>query len=314
MRKTLNLFTLFVLLAAGAAQAADTPSVTLNRYTGTDRGYGANAYWLESKEGIVLVDALFLRPDAELLATLIASRQKPLAGIILTHPHVDHFGGLAAMRRRFPGVKIYATRGTADGVRPTHEKAYADGWIQAYGTDYDAEVVAPDTIVESGRELNLAGMSFILRSLGPMEASDNTVVYNKELDALFVGDALVNGGIYYLGEGRSASSIEAMLKLGAAYPATTTALPGHSDPGNLQLIVEENVAQVRAMRRAAEAMAARADTRTEKGTFRDVVRARLLGAYGELLRGKLSYGLTVDMIARMNLAGLERELLGGEAK
>jgi glyoxylase-like metal-dependent hydrolase (beta-lactamase superfamily II) len=147
-----------------------------------------------------------------------------------------------------------------------------------------------------------------------MEASDNTVVFNKELDALFVGDALVNGGIYYVGEGRSAGSIEGMLKLGAAYPAGTTALPGHSDPGNLQLIVEENVAQVRAIRRAAEAMAARTDTRTEKGTFRDTVRARLLGAYGELLRGKLSYGLTVDMIARMNLAGLERELLGGEAR
>lgn len=314
MRSSLPTLALMLALTALPATGAEPSSVTLNRYTSTDRSYGANAYWLESQEGIVLIDALFLKPDAELLATIIASRHKPLAGVILTHPHVDHFGGLGVLRSRFPDVPIYATRATAAAVKPTHDAAYTAGWIQAFGADYDPNVVVPDRVVESGTEITLAGMRFTVTSFGAMESADNAVVYSADLGVLFAGDALVNGAVYYLGEGHSAGAIDGLQRLAGAYPKATVAIPGHGDPGDLQQIVEENLAQVRGLRREFEAAVARPNAIDEKGALRDVVRARLVGTFVERLRGKLAYGLTVDMIARMNLGGLESELLADSKK
>lgn len=313
MIETLAIATFVAGFAANAAATTQPPAVSLHRYASTDRSYGANAYWLESDAGIVLIDALFLRPDAELLATLLASRQKPLAGILLTHPHVDHFGGLGTLRRHFPQVPIFATAGTAAGVRPTHDRAFADGWIQAFGADYDPDVVVPERIVADGETLTLANMKFTVRTFGPMEAADNAVVFNHELGVVFAGDALVNGGVYYLGEGRSATTISGLEALAAAYPPGTVALPGHSDPGSLHLIAEDNLGQVQAMRRAVEAAARRPNARDDKGALRDVVRARLLGSLSERLKGKLAYGMSVETIVLMNLAGLERELLSAGA-
>ena len=119
-------FALLLAVAAPAWAAQDdaAPAETvpewpkLNRYATTDQHWSANAYWLESQTGNLLIDALFLRSDVEAMAAAIKSRGKPLAGILLTHPHLDHFGGIAALRRIFGDVPVYATRDTADAVLP----------------------------------------------------------------------------------------------------------------------------------------------------------------------------------------------------
>src|SRR5690606_34115108 len=81
--------------------------------------------------GVVVIDALFLQADARLLAGMIRSTGQPLLGILLTPPHVDHFGRVPAPREAFPGVRLFATAATAAASQATHARGVAAGWQPA---------------------------------------------------------------------------------------------------------------------------------------------------------------------------------------
>jgi hypothetical protein len=54
--------------------------------TGDARSYFSNAWWIESAQGLVLIDALCLRSDVDRLIAALRATDKPLvAVVILTH-------------------------------------------------------------------------------------------------------------------------------------------------------------------------------------------------------------------------------------
>ena len=61
-----HLILIATLATTAAAQAP--PAARLHTATAGSRSYDANAFWLESKTGLVLIDTLLLKSDARLLA------------------------------------------------------------------------------------------------------------------------------------------------------------------------------------------------------------------------------------------------------
>ena len=300
---------LAALLATAAVQAEVKDGRSLNRYATSERSWGVNAYWMESEQGLVLIDSLLLVPDAENLAAVLKARNKPLLGVLLTHPHVDHFGGLSTIRKHFPEVPIYATAATTNNIRPVHERAYEQGWIQAFGADYDKNVVLPNKLVESGSTVILGDMHFQMTSFGAMESADNVLIYSPEFEVLFTGDAVMNGPIYYLGEGHSHGVMEGLERIAQAYPANQRAFPSHGDPGWLGPMVEHELAQVAFMREQMSKAIERPKALTDEGKLSDASRARLSGIFTEHFRHYLTFGLGSETLAWMNMSGLEPELL-----
>ena len=299
----------FVISICNHVVADTFQQVTVHRYAATERSYATNAYWLESPDAIVVIDALMLIPDAENLVAVLKSRHKPVSGILLTHPHVDHFGGLNTLRRHFPGVPIFATEAAASQVKHVHEQAYAQGWIQSFGKDYDPNVVTPDRIMVDGEQLNLGSLNFTVHAYGPMESKDNILIYNKETDALFTGDTLLNGQVYFLGEGFSASALAGLEQIARQFPPQTRAYPGHGDTGQLGPMTDDNIQQIRVMRASFEAVMKRPRAVLAEGRLSDVARARLSGIFSEHFAKRNTYGVGVEMISQMNIAGLEKEYL-----
>lgn len=79
----------------------------------------ATSYLIESGAGLFLVDAGFLGTEHLVARAIrrIGRRPEELRLAVITHPHLDHFGGLAALRSRYE----FAIAAHPDAVRTIAE-------------------------------------------------------------------------------------------------------------------------------------------------------------------------------------------------
>ena len=56
-----------------------------------------NSFVVHGPEGVVVVDGMLTVSDAALVRQAIDGAGLPLAGVVVTHPHPDHYAGLAHM-------------------------------------------------------------------------------------------------------------------------------------------------------------------------------------------------------------------------
>ena len=77
-----------------------------------------NVTVIEQSDGLVLIDSGGSIADGRRVVELVrAISDKPVKAVALTHWHDDHPLGLAAIRAAWPGVRIVATKATAEATR-----------------------------------------------------------------------------------------------------------------------------------------------------------------------------------------------------
>ena len=54
-----------------------------------------NAFLVHGPDGVVVVDGMLTVTDAALVRQAIDDTGYPVAGVVVTHPHPDHYAGLA---------------------------------------------------------------------------------------------------------------------------------------------------------------------------------------------------------------------------
>lgn len=162
----------------------------------------------------VLVD-----PGAEPERLLAAVRRSgaTLRAIWVTHPHVDHVGGIAGIKRELD-VPIYAH---PDG-KPLYDAAVEHG--RAYGIEVE-QPPEPDVAMREGDRLRVGKHEFAVIDT-PGHAPGHVVIHGHGM--AFVGDCLFAGSI-----GRTdlpmsdASQLAHSLERIAALPNDTLVYPGH---------------------------------------------------------------------------------------
>lgn len=86
------------------------------RLTILGSGSGGNCAYLETGETRILIDAGFsLRQTRQRLAT-IGKTPENLTGVLITHEHSDHIGGLARLSQQL-NVPVYCNRLTHDAIQ-----------------------------------------------------------------------------------------------------------------------------------------------------------------------------------------------------
>ena len=301
--------TVLLSMSAPAVAQEEASPPRLHRHATTERSWAANAYWLESQSGVVLVDSLFLAPDVDALIATIRASGKPLAGILLTHAHIDHFGGIPRLRMAFGEVPVYATKATADAVLPLFERMQRAQWTKAFGEDFPREVFVPDRIVAPGATVEIAGMHFTFRDLGPVETGNNTIIENLERKLLFTGDATVFATAFYLGEGHSCSALAALQALRANEDPTRMVYSGHYAAMRLGAVLDDNLSQIRYLRKLMMEALSKPANRGPDGGLTESVRAQLVSASARHFAGHADYGFGPESFASdVNLPGLEAEL------
>jgi glyoxylase-like metal-dependent hydrolase (beta-lactamase superfamily II) len=212
---------------------ASTPLV--HRFGATGAGTPVNAYIVEGTSGVAVVDATLTVSDGRALRERVDALGKPLLGVVVTHAHPDHYGGLAELVGGLD-VPVFATAGVAAVIRrddPVKEQILRP----MFGDEWAAERAFPDTTVADGEVVALEGIRLAVTDLGPGESPHDSLWALADAPAtVFSADVAYDRRHCYLADGFHEQWLANIARLRAELPAGATLHPGHGEPCGLEVL------------------------------------------------------------------------------
>lgn len=207
-----------------------TPSDLVGRVLGLNPGMmtgpGTNTYLVGRRDPILLDTGAGVPDYVPLLERYLGERgwRRP-SRVVLTHRHLDHLGGVAQLRERFPGLRVskrlHRDAGLPDGIEDLR----------------DGEKVEGDGVT-------------LLPVYTPGHASDHLCYYLVEERALFTGDVVLAGSTTVIPAGDGdlldyMSSLERLLGLDVRriYPAHGPVI--EDGPGRIREYIEHRLMRER---------------------------------------------------------------------
>ena len=210
-----------------------------------------NSWIIESRNGVVVVDAQRTLSEANNALDEIRRITKPILGVIITHPHPDHIGGTAVLLNNTSNVPIYSTQSTYNIM-----KNDVGGLIafakRLHGNDYPDQVVLPNRIVNSDEDVTIDGITYHFEDIGPGEGGNMMLIYLPEQKLLFTGDVVNNQMHPALIEGNSIEWIKQIQYIGQNYSDTRMLFPGHGQPGSPKTLLDEQLEYINTFRSLVE--------------------------------------------------------------
>lgn len=143
------------------------------------------------------------------------------AALVLTHAHVDHIAGVAAVRSAFPGIPVWIHEAERDWL--------TDPMLNLSGlTGMDITAPAPDRLLRDGETLALNGLAWAVLHT-PGHSPGGITLYNEPARTALVGDALFAGSVGrtdFPGSDPATLARSIRTKL-YTLPDDTTIYPGH---------------------------------------------------------------------------------------
>ena len=264
-------------------------------HTSLPNAFFVNSFIIEGARSLILVDTQFVLSEARAVNERIAALEKPLAAILITHPHPDHYNGLASILEKHKGTSVYATAGTVSGIRETAESKRAY-WTPIIGADYPQTFAIPDRVVADGERLSIDGLELVIADFGPLECSDNTAIELPQLDTVIISDVVYNRVHPWLAEGRSELWLKALVKAKHRFESAKVLYAGHGLAGSPS-IIDEQAAYIH-MAREAVASALKADPDLSD-VSKTAIQQRIRSAHK---------GWPLEMIIDMNTTSLAGEI------
>src|SRR5262245_14716363 len=158
-----------------------------------------NAFLAHGPRGITLVDGMLTVTDARKVRSVLDGSTAELAGVVITHPHPDHYAGLAHIVEDHD-VPIVATT-DVDAVIRRDDETKENIVGPMMGAEWPDKRVFANRTVGDGDTVALGGLELRVRSLGAGESFADTI-WQLDEDTLFVGDIAYNGMHAYLADGQ----------------------------------------------------------------------------------------------------------------
>jgi glyoxylase-like metal-dependent hydrolase (beta-lactamase superfamily II) len=230
----------------------------IHRIESTVARVPVNAYIVEGERELVAIDATLTVSGGRALREKIDALGKPLAALLLTHAHPDHYAGAATALAGID-VPIVATAGVDAVIR--RDDAIKDGILRPmFGAEWPDRRSFPSRLVEPGETLTFGDVELTVRDLGPSESPHDSIWLLA--DNVFSGDQAYNHMHCYLADGHWERWLANLDTLATELPAGVTLLPGHGDAAGRELLdwqrgyIERFVAAVRTGRDVATEMTA----------------------------------------------------------
>jgi glyoxylase-like metal-dependent hydrolase (beta-lactamase superfamily II) len=224
--------TSIVLAALAVGGAGAQTKLELKVHTGRGQnGYDVNSTMISGERDMLVIDPQFGLAEAHRLAAEIIESKKNLTLIYVTHPHPDHFFGLAVLKQAFPAARIVALPATAAAIKnawPARQKF----WFPTYGN----MIPGPDAVIPEDLAtpaLTLEGETFPITGGLQGDGPGNSFVYIPSLRAVVAGDTVFDHVYFGVPVVSNVKAREDWMKtldqIAALNPAIV--IPGHEGPG-----------------------------------------------------------------------------------
>jgi glyoxylase-like metal-dependent hydrolase (beta-lactamase superfamily II) len=228
---------LHLLIAPSSGDSARTPPYVARRVADGvyvvpgDTGRGvegrANAGFIVTREGVVVVDALASPRQGEaLLATIRRVTSQPVRWLVLTHHHPDHHFGAIVFRRA--GAKVVAHPDTRVLAAEGGPDALIADWVRVVGLDAMRGFEfadKPDRPVTGTDTFRLGGRTIVIEAAGGGHSPGDLLVWLPRERVLFAGDLLVEDGVSMVVDGSARALERGLDRIDSLAPRV--AVPGH---------------------------------------------------------------------------------------
>lgn len=213
-------------------------AITIHRHASGENGIFANAYLVESKAGVVAVDATLTNSESKSLRARLNQLNKPLLAILITHPHPDHVAGITQLVGN--GVAPILALESVERLMRTFEEPKRAQWGPVYGDEWVQHWTYPNQLLQDNDSVVFDGITYRVHDLGAGGDCDANSIWVIEDDpkAAFIGDLVFDGTHSYIADGHSGEWLvnldraEKLLKGATLYP-------GHGAPGTLALLQKQ---------------------------------------------------------------------------
>ena len=235
MRSSLAILGLLItgLVAPSPGQAPGAAPLQLEVYTADSNAFSVTSTLIYGQTEMILVDAQFQISDARRLADRVVATGRRLKAIIVTHPHPDHYFGLATLLERFAGTPVYISAAGARGFAEAATAKIAQ-WTPIYGAEMPSRVPTPQVLPNEPLTVDGQAIEVIADLQGDELVKSNSVVWVPSLRALIAGDVVFQGTHVWLAESNAESRQAghgSLRRLSALPPEIV--VPGHKRSGDL---------------------------------------------------------------------------------
>lgn len=193
--------------------------------------FPVNAYLVETADAVIAVDATLGMSDGRAIGARVKATGKPLAGVIVTHSHPDHYGGLTALLEEVP-APIYSVAGVRDVIRRDDDEK-EQILRPMFGDEWAKRRTFPNRVVADDKRVAIADEVFRVIDVGPCESPHDSWWVLEGADGpstAFVGDVAYSHMHAYLADGYHEAWLKNIARAKRELPTDVRLMIGHGEP------------------------------------------------------------------------------------